>query len=60
MESIDRMIGAAPKWVTPCSRMDAKITSADMVRLQMNVPPMIPMVQMWPQPLQWNSGTVYR
>ena len=60
LASIASTMGAAPKWVTPWSRMALKMFSGVTARLHTRVPPMRHMVHTWPQPLQWNIGTVYR
>ena len=53
-------VGAALRWVTPCSRTCCQIASPRTSRRHTCVPPMAVSAQGVHQPLQWNIGSVHR
>ena len=53
-------VGAALRWVTPCSRICCQIGSPRTSRRHTCVPPMAVMAHGVHQPLQWNIGSVHR
>ena len=53
-------VGAALRWVTPCSRIWAQIASPRTSRRHTWVAPMAVMAHGVHHPLQWNIGSVHR